>query len=210
MTRMPSVSAKLLPSRMKDRRSAPGIVPASTTLSGNVSGTNATQPASWKRQNNGRRDQMARKLPMLWQGSPEACIMLSSPAPLLGDLLSENIGKREVLAAEDPLDFSQCRRLLAICKAVQRRFSNSQLAGKAGIALLTAQSFQKVRKCLVQTGHFPSLARFSFRMCMIFHLWIIRLRCGRMTRSASPRCRAPTACVSPLEEALLFWGGSAE
>jgi hypothetical protein len=40
--------------------------------------------------------------------------MLSSPAPLLGDLFSENIGKREVLAAEDLLDFSQCRRLLAV------------------------------------------------------------------------------------------------
>ena len=45
--------------------------------------------------------------------------MLSSPAPLLGDLFSENIGKREVLAAEDLLDFSQCRRLLAICKTIQ-------------------------------------------------------------------------------------------
>jgi len=71
--------------------------------------------------------------------------MLSSPAPLLGNLFSENIGKREVLTAEDLLDFSQCRRLLAICKTVQGRFSDPELAGKAGITLLTAQSFQEVR-----------------------------------------------------------------
>src|SRR5262245_18245362 len=58
MTHIPSVSAKLLPSRMKDRRSALGIVPASMSLSGNVSGTNTAQPASCKRQNNGRRDQI--------------------------------------------------------------------------------------------------------------------------------------------------------
>src|SRR4029453_17330750 len=144
MTHMASVSAKLLPSRITDRRTAPGIVPASMTLSGNVSGANAAQPASWKRQNNGRRDQMARKFPTLWQGSPEACIILSSPAPLLGNLFSENIGKREVLAAEDLLDFSQCRRLLVVCKTVQGRFSDPELAGKAGITLLTAQSFQEV------------------------------------------------------------------
>ena len=71
--------------------------------------------------------------------------MLSSPAPLLGDLFSENIGKREVLAAEDLLDFSQCRRLLAVCKTVQGRFSDPELDSKAGITLLTAQSFQEVR-----------------------------------------------------------------
>src|SRR6478736_7609520 len=97
--------------------------------------------------------------------------MLFSPAPLLGDLFSENISKREVLAAEDLLDFSQCRRLLAICKTIQGRFSDPELAGKTGITLLTAQSFQEVRKCLVQTGHFPSLAGFSFRMWMIFRMW---------------------------------------
>ena len=97
---------------------------------------------------------MARKLPTLWQGSPEACITLSSPAPLLGDLLSEDIEKREVLAAEDLLDFSQCHRLLAVCETVQSRFSNPELASKAGITLLTAQSFQEVRKCLVQAEAF--------------------------------------------------------
>ena len=117
---------------------------------------------------------MARKFPTLWQGSPEACIMLFSPAPLLGDLLSENIGKREVQAAEDLLDFSQCRRLLAVCKTVKGRFGDPELAGKAGITLLAAQSFQEVRKRLVQTGHFPSLAGFSFRMWMIFHIRSIR------------------------------------
>ena len=118
---------------------------------------------------------MARKFPTLWQGSPEDCIILSSPAPLLGNLFSENIGKREVLAAEDLLDFSQCRRLLAVCKTVQGRFGDPELSGKAGITLLAAQSFQEVRKCLVQTGHFPSLARFSFRMWMIFHIRSMRV-----------------------------------
>jgi hypothetical protein len=89
---------------------------------------------------------MARKFPMLWQGSLEACIKLLSPAPLLGDLVSENICKREILAAEDFLDFSQRRRLLAVCKTVQGRFGNYELASKAGIALLAAQSFQEVRR----------------------------------------------------------------
>jgi hypothetical protein len=89
---------------------------------------------------------MARKFPMLWQGSLEACIMLFSPASLLGDLVSENICKREILAAEDFLDFSQRRRLLAVCKTVQGRFGNYELASKAGIALLAAQSFQEVRR----------------------------------------------------------------
>jgi hypothetical protein len=102
--------------------------------------------------------------------------MLFPPAPLLGDLFSENIGKREILAAEDLVDLSQRRRLLAVCKTVQGRFSDPELARKAGITLLAAQRFQEVRKRLVQTGHFPSLARFLFRMWMIFHIRSIRVR----------------------------------
>src|SRR6267142_3606275 len=76
MTHMPSVSAKLLPSRMSERTSAPGIEPASATLRGNVSRTIAAQPASWKRQNKGKCDQRERTLPPPLRRSPDTCLML--------------------------------------------------------------------------------------------------------------------------------------